>query len=368
VAGALVDRVGARAVVLVTMIVQGLGVAGVATVHSTLTALPAMFVFGLGQAAAWPTWNALLGVMVDDDKVSRLAFARNFQLLNLGLGIGAIVGGLVVHVREPGTFVAVYLADGASNLIIVAALALLPRSAFRSMRHADAQAVANEEGAEACPGDQARRRGYKAVLGDALFRRYLVAVTILMIAGYAALNTGFVAFATSVAKAGPGTIAASFAANTAFIVLAQPLGLRIVSRTRRTTALKMVAAAFAACWVVLASAGLMPGTDAARALVIASLVVFAAGEVLLSPVSGPLVNDLAPPALRGRYFAASAMCITVANIVSPAISGAAIGAGFGILLLCFFVACCGAAALGAEWLGRALTPAQDNAPESRSQV
>jgi MFS family permease len=350
------------------MIVQGLGVAGVATVHSTLTALPAMFVFGLGQAAAWPTWNALLGVMVDDDKVSRLAFARNFQLLNLGLGIGAIVGGLVVHVREPGTFVAVYLADGASNLIIVAALALLPRSAFRSMRHADAQAVANEEGAEACPGDQGRRRGYKAVLGDALFRRYLVAVTILMIAGYAALNTGFVAFATSVAKAGPGTIAASFAANTAFIVLAQPLGLRIVSRTRRTTALKMVAAAFAACWVVLASAGLMPGTDAARALVIASLVVFAAGEVLLSPVSGPLVNDLAPPALRGRYFAASAMCITVANIVSPAISGAAIGAGFGILLLGFFVACCGAAALGAEWLGRALTPAQDNAPESRSQV
>jgi len=368
VAGALVDRVGAREVVLVTMIVQGLGVADVATVHSTLTALPAMFVFGLGQAAAWPTWNALLGVMVDDDKVSRLAFARNFQLLNLGLGIGAIVGGLVVHVREPGTFVAVYLADGASNLIIVAALALLPRSAFRSMRHADAQAVANEEGAEACPGDQGRRRGYKAVLGDALFRRYLVAVTILMIAGYAALDTGFVAFATSVAKAGPGTIAASFAANTAFIVLAQPLGLRIVSRTRRTTALKMVAAAFAACWVVLASAGLMPGTDAARALVIASLVVFAAGEVLLSPVSGPLVNDLAPPALRGRYFAASAMCITVANIVSPAISGAAIGAGFGILLLCFFVACCGAAALGAEWLGRALTPAQDNAPESRSQV
>ena len=47
-----------------------------------------------------------------------------------------------------------------------------------------------------------------------------------MIAGYAALNTGFVAFATSVAKAGPGTIAASFAANTAFIVLAQLLGDR----------------------------------------------------------------------------------------------------------------------------------------------
>lgn len=55
VAGALVDRIGAREVVFVTMIVQGLGVAGLATVHSTLTALPAMFLLGLGQAAAWPT-------------------------------------------------------------------------------------------------------------------------------------------------------------------------------------------------------------------------------------------------------------------------------------------------------------------------
>jgi hypothetical protein len=60
--------------------------------------------------------------------------------------------------------------------------------------------------------------------------------------------------------------------------------------------------------------------------------------------------------------------MTVANIVSPAISGAAIGAGLGLFLLGFFVACCGGAALGAEWLGRALTPAQDNALESRSQV
>ena len=102
-----------------------------ATVHSSLTALPAMFVYGLGQAAGWPTWNALLGVMVADDVVSRLAFARNFQLLNLGLGIGAIIGGLVVHVREPGTFVAVYLIDGTSNLVVVAALALLPRSRVR---------------------------------------------------------------------------------------------------------------------------------------------------------------------------------------------------------------------------------------------
>jgi MFS family permease len=366
-AGALVDRVGAREVVVVTMVVQGLGIAALATVHDVETAVPALFVYGLGQGAGWPTWNALLGVMAGDDKVSRLAFARNFQLLNLGLGIGAIVGGLVVHVREPGTFVAIYLVNGAFALTVVPVLALLPKSAFRSTRPAG-PSPSTQDGVFATSVRHQAKRGYRAVLGDALFRRYLVTMTILMLAGYGALNTGFVGFATSVAKAGSGTIAAAYAANTMFIVLAQPLALRIVSRTRRTTALKIVAAAFGACWVVLACAGLLPGSSASRILVIASLVVFATGEVFLSPVSGPLVNDLAPPALRGRYFAASAMCVTVASVVSPALSGAAIGAGLGIFLLSFFVACCAVAGLGAQWLHRALNPAQDNAPQSRLAV
>jgi MFS family permease len=170
-AGALVDRFGARAVLLVALCVEGLGIASLATIHGSLSAVPAMFVYGLGQAAGWPTWNALLGVMVGDEAVSRLAFARNFQLLNLGLGIGAIIGGLVVHVREPGTFVAVYLIDGTSNLVVVAALALLPRSAFGSRRAGRATSELREENPEAGSFGQPPQHGYRAVLADGLFRR-----------------------------------------------------------------------------------------------------------------------------------------------------------------------------------------------------
>lgn len=364
-AGTLVDRFGARIVLLVSLLVEGIGIAALASVHSALSAVPVMFVYGLGQAAGWPTWNALLGVMVKDETISRLAFARQFQLLNLGLGMGAIVGGLVVHVHNPGSFVAIYLVDGTSNLVVVAALALLPKRAFGT-RGTD-ETTASSDLADAAPETSSASElgGYRAVLSDGLFRRYAITMTILMIAGYAAVNTGFVGFATSVAKAGPGTIAVSFAANTSFIVLAQPFALRLCSRVRRTTALKMVAAAFAASWVVLAVAGLLPGSGLSRALVVLTPVVFAVGEVLLSPINGPLVNDLAPSALRGRYFAASATCFTIANIVSPAISGAAIGAGLGLGLLGIFVLACGAAALGAHWLRQALSAKQDNAAGSR---
>ena len=205
-AGALVDRFSARAVLLVALSLEGLGIASLATIHSALSALPAMFVYGLGQAAGWSTWNALLGVMVGDEAVSRLAFARNFQLLNLGLGMGAVIGGLVVHVRDPGSFVAIYLVDGCSNLAVVLALALLHASAFHPMGEA---AAATEPGPKRSGDLEGHERpiGYRAVFADGLFRRYALTLTLLMLAGYGALNTGFVGFATSVAKAGPGTIA-----------------------------------------------------------------------------------------------------------------------------------------------------------------
>jgi MFS family permease len=367
-AGALVDRFGARAVLLVALCVEGLGIASLATIHGSLSAVPAMFVYGLGQAAGWPTWNALLGVMVGDEAVSRLAFARNFQLLNLGLGMGAVIGGLVVHVRDPGSFVAIYLADGSSNLVVVAALALMPAKAFLSRSNAAGATEIGPQSPEGAAEGERRSHGYRAVLADRVFRRYALTLTLLMLAGYGALNTGFVAFATSVAKAGPGTIAIAYAANTSFIVIFQPLALRLCARMRRTTALKTVAGAFAASWFVLAIAGLVPGSRVSMALVILTPAVFAAGEVFLSPINGPLVNDLAPAPMKGRYFAASSMCFTVANIVSPAISGATIGAGLGQFLLGGFVVACGAATVGAHWLGRALTERQDNARTSRPAV
>jgi MFS family permease len=365
-AGALADRLGARTVLLVALSLEGLGIASLATVHNYPTAVGAMFLYGLGQAACWPTWNALLGTMLGNDKISALAFARNFQLLNLGLGLGAIIGGMVVHVHDPGSFVAVYLIDGSSNLIVVAALALLPERAFHASHEDDTLATAPTPLDDPGVRSETSRNGYRAVLADGVFRRYALATTILMIGGYAAIDTGFVGFATSVAKAGTGTIAIAFAANTSLIVLAQPLGLRLAGRMKRTNALKVVAGAFAASWVVLAAASLAPGTQVARVLVIATPAVFALGEVLLSPVGSPLVNDLAPAGLRGRYFATSSLCFTVANIVSPAIAGVMIGADLGRIMLVFFIICCATAAAGAHWLGLALSPAQNNAREARS--
>ena len=355
-AGALVDRHGPRAVMITALSLEAVGIAALATVHSAAEAIPVMLLYGLGQAANWPTWNALLGVIVDDPELRPLAFARHFQLLNLGIGIGSIIAGLVVRVAKPGTFEAIYLIDGATNLVLVAGVAVLPRRLFQ-VRGAH-PSFTDPDSPEAARHDP-ERSGYRAVLADRVFRRYLVVIVVMMSAGYAALNTGAVGFATTVVKAGPAAIAVAYAFNTSLIVIAQPLGLWAVERMRRTTALAFVSAWFALAWIVLAAAGLLPGTIAGRVLVVAFYTVFAIGEVFLSPANSPLVNELAPPALRGRYFALSAACFTVANIASPAIAGIMLGAGLGYLLLGLFVACCLGAMVATRWLRRAVTDEQD---------
>ena len=135
---------------------------------------------------------------------SAALLSRNFQLLNLGLGIGAVVGGLVVHVHQPGTFVAIYLIDGSSNLVVVAALALLPQRAFGSRHRARSTSAVDAEIPGSEPVEATVPRGYRAVLADGLFRRYGLMMTVLMTAGYAAINTGYVGFATLGGKSGAG--------------------------------------------------------------------------------------------------------------------------------------------------------------------
>lgn len=303
-AGAAVDKLGPRLVCLGALFLQAIGTASLVRVHSVSSAIIPVVLYGVGNGAVWPALFALLAVLMDDDETRPRIFALNFQLLNLGLGLGSLVAGFTVHVTDPSSFVTIYLADGGSTLVIVAVLALLPGRVFaRPPAPADSPpadgAVSPSAVRDVAP--ELGRGGYRQVLGDRRMLRYLVTSALSSFAGYGAISAGYVGFATTVVHVTSRTIAWAFAANTAFIVITQPLGLRVASRMRRTTALSLVAVTFGASWVVLGSAALWPRSATGDALVIVMLVIFGMGEVLLSPVWGPLVNDLAPPELRGRY-------------------------------------------------------------------
>src|SRR6185312_8733397 len=77
------------------------------------------------------------------------------------------------------------------------------------------------------------------------------------------------------------------------------------------------AASFLAVW----AAGAWTTATVAFAILAGAMLVFAVGECLHGTIQAPLSVDLAPPALVGRYLAASSISWQIGWIVGPATGG-----------------------------------------------
>ncbi len=346
--GMLVDRIGPRIVCASALTFEAIGTLGLILVRSPLSALPVMVIYGVANGATWPSWNALFAVLVHDEHLRPRVFARNFQLLNLGLGTGAIVAGFIVHVSNPRSFELIYFVDGITYAAIVGALIAMPSSMFTRPGVSAHAAPAHPKG------------GYRAVFADRRFVRYLVAMALMMFAGYAAVQTGFVGYATSVVHSGPRVIAWAFGVNTGLIVALQPIALRLIGRMRRSTALSLCAALFGSSWVVLAIGGLFPRTLTGSALVVTMFGLFSLGEVLLAPVGAPIVAMMARPELQGRYMATASSVVTVTSVLCSPIAGVLLGAGLDDIFLGVLIGCSAAAIAAFAWMRQSLSPEIDN--------
>jgi MFS family permease len=71
-------------------------------------------------------------------------------------------------------------------------------------------------------------------------------------------------------------------------------------------------------------------------------------ECLLAPALGPMVNDLAPTALRGRYNAADAFTLSIGTIIGPALTAALIAGPTTQLFAVLTLGCCIAAILASQ--------------------
>lgn len=345
--GALVDRLGARWVCAAAMSAAALSTLGLVEVHSVASAVPVLLFVGFGQSAMWPTWNSVFAVMVPDEGLRPRVFARSFQLMNLGLGAGAMVAGSVVRVADPRTFLLIYVIDAATTLVVVLALLVLPARDF---------ALPEPSNQDVAP----RAGGFRQVLSDRRFLRYIAAMCFLAFAGYSAIDAGLVGYATHVVHVGPYVIAWAFGLNTGLIVLSQPFGLRLTARWRRTSSLMTCAALFGVSWLVLLAGGSFPRSKAGDILVVAMFGVFSLGEVLLSPVGFPLVTMMAPPELQGRYNATASTVYTSMFVIGPSIAGAFLGAGLGTAYLVLLMGSAGVAIFAFWQLRHVLSSEIDN--------
>lgn len=348
-AGSLVDRYGARRLLLVGLSCALVGNVLLAVATEPGVAAVALALLGVSFGIGWPGINALVSTVVSGTMRQRY-FGVNFALLNLGIGIGGVIGGLVVDVDKPATFVAAFLANAASTAVPIVVL-LVP------LRHLHGRAVHTAEGGPA---------GASTYLS--ILRRpevlWLSGLTFLAtFVGYGQMESGFPAFSRQVAEVSTRTIGFAFVVNTVTIVALQFWVLGRVTGRRRTRVLVAMGLVWALAWAVLGAAGLVPGGLEAAVGVLAFHAVFGFGETLMQSTIPAVTNDLAPDHLRGRYNAVNAGAYQGGTIAGPVLAGFLLEHGWSLAFVVAMVGGCAAIALMALALERRVTPAVNGVPE-----
>jgi MFS family permease len=337
--GILGDRFGPRNALAAGLLCAAAGSVALAAADAIGEAFAAVLVLGVGLGVMWPTQDALLAGVVEPAQRSAV-FAVRHTTLNAGLGLGALTAALVVHRASPATFELIYVLDAASFVAFVPILCLV-------------KAVRAEP-------RQRERGALRTVARDRAFVGVWCLTALLVTAGFAQYHAAFPAYATG-HELSASALGVAVAANTLTVVGAQLFALRLMAGRRRSTGLAGVGILFAIAWAVTIAAGELDGPATPLFFALA-MVVLALGETLVAPSLPPLVNDLAPDDLRGRYNGAHALAWSTGFVAGPVLSGLALAAGAGALLLVALCALCALAALGAVYLRRHLPSELDRVP------
>lgn len=234
------------------------------------------------------------------------AFAFNRVSGNFGIGAGATVAGfLVASAQQLSSFQTLYFFDA----VTFAGFALIVLAAVPSPR------------AEADTAPDAGRTGFRAVARDRLFLSVIAANIVLVVFGHTFFSNILPPFVKAHTPVGPAEIGIIVLANTAFIVIAQIPAVRIVARMRRTHAFAAASALFAIALLAVLPATLIRSELAATSLLVGVAIVFALGEIAHILVLGPLVTDMAPPHLLGRYLSLYSLTFASSLALGPAIGG-----------------------------------------------
>src|SRR5215831_95870 len=305
-AGWTVDRIGGRNTLLLGLLLQAAAFAMFPLIREPWQAFALLGLEGVGTACFWPGQSTLLSRLTSDED-RHAAFALQRISMNLGIGLGSLIGGLIATTSDPGSFTRLFLLDAATFLVFVVVLSTV----------SEPRGVPEEAHDEPAAG-------YRTVFRDRNFVALLGLNVLFVAVGYEVFAL-LPPFAKNYAGVSERWVGLIWLGNTLLIVLIQLPVAKLLEGRRRMAALALMNVLWAAAaMIVLAAGSLLTGTSAALVL-IGATIVFEVGETLQGPTQAPLVADLAPDRLRGRYFGLSSMSWSAGSILGPAIGGPLLG-------------------------------------------
>ncbi|HKH30863.1 MAG TPA: MFS transporter [Gaiellaceae bacterium] len=282
-AGPLIDRVGSRAIAAASLVALGAGFAGLAFAHTPLQALVAAAAAGIGNGGLQPSQSALLASLAPPE-IRHRASAVSRVASNLGVGLGGALGGAIAAYGLNG-FVVLFLLNALTYLLYAAILLIGVRDDVRPAPVAG---------------------GYRIVLRDRPFIRLALINVAVIAVGWGVFSWIVPAYALSEIGAGTRLIGVLVLANALTVVVAQIPVAKLAEGRRRAATMATGALAFVGASLLVAGAGLVELRVAAGVL-LAAVIVVGIGECLHTTVLMPLVADLAPAPVRGRYMAVAAL-------------------------------------------------------------
>ena len=340
VGGALADRFGPRRILIIALLGQAGVIACFPLIQEAWHAIALQLAMGAFSGMFWPSQSSLLTSLTPADR-RHAAFAQQRVTMNLGVGLGGLVGGVIATTSDISTFTTLFTIDALTFLAFALVLTRVPRPP--QLHH------------EGPPGS------YRAVLRNRYFVSFLGLNMLFIAVGIVPLVEFMPVYAKNGAGVSELAIGLIFFANTVFIVLFQLPIAKALEGRRRMPAFALMGLIWAVSWLVLIVAVETLGPLAAALLIGAAMVFFAVGECLHGTVQGPLVADLAEPRMIGRYMALSSLSWQVGFFVGPAVGGAVLDAEPVALWVLAAVVC----ALGSIWslrLDRRLPAAVQRTP------
>ncbi|MCF6526343.1 MFS transporter [Streptomyces sp. JJ36] len=347
VVGRVIDSRGPMPVALGGVAAASGGALAFGLSGSAPSVLAASALMGAGIAVVQPALATMI-VWCSTTTTRSRAFATQFFLNNLGMGFGGLLGGQIVDEHRAGTFTLLFVVESVMFLVLAAVLG--------TVRLPQAPGVP-----EPVPGAAEGTGGWRALLSHRAMVLLCVLGFVLFFACYGQFESGLPAYGVEVTGISTATLGIALFANTTVIALAQFVVLRLVQGKRRSRVVALVGLVWTVAWVAAGLSGVVPhGAAVATGLLIGTYALFGLGEAMLSPTVAPLVADLAPRRMVGQYNSAFALVKQLGVAVGPAVGGLMMAhRAYGAYILLLIVCSLGITAL-ALWLGRRLTPGQDD--------
>lgn len=302
IAGSLVDRFGARRIVVIGQIIEAVGFVGYLAVTSPATLLGAALLATAGTRMFYTAFSTLIA-----ERVSGPERDRWYGIVSVTQSVGGSISGLAAALVIGG------LGNAGFRTVIALNIGCLLLSAWligRDGLPGVARSVdRSNDGAD----------GYRAVLREPLYLRLVLVnagcMLCSMLPGLALVVYGVQALGLPL-----WSISAAGFMQTALVIGGQARLTGRLAEVRRTRAMSWACGGWVIACLVLGGAAWLPASGRFVGLLLGAMV-FTGAQMAYGPASRALAAQLAPESARGRFVATFEFSYGVAAAAGPGVFG-----------------------------------------------